>query len=223
MKMKKMKKAAILLVAMLMATVLGGCGSFDASGYIKALLDNSYKNDSAAFVEQKIGTKEEASELYELGIENALKSLTSGTQISDELQQEYETVVRDIYKSVKYTVGEATKKDDGSYEVEVKYQKMKVFSAAMEKYEAASDAYVQEMTEKVGNGEEGPSEEEALEQSFSMLKDAIQESLGNVEYEDEQSATVRVELKDKVYTPNEDDVFNLEQKMFDIEAVTEAQ
>ena len=124
---------------------------------------------------------------------------------------------------MKYTVGEATKKDDGSYEVEVKYQKMKVFTGAMEKYEAASDAYIQEMTEKVSSGEESPSEEEALEKSFSMLKDAIQESLGNVEYEDEQSATVRVELKNKVYTPNEDDVFKLEQMMFDIEAVTEAQ
>ena len=91
------------------------------------------------------------------------------------------------------------------------------------KSEAASDAYIQEMTEKVSSGEESPSEEEALEKSFSMLKDAIQESLGNVEYEDEQSATVRVELKNKVYTPNEDDVFKLEQMMFDIEAVTEAQ
>ena len=59
--------------------------------------------------------------------------------------------------------------------------------------------------------------------SYSMLKDAIQESLGSVEYEDEQTATVRVELKDKVYTPNEEDVYNLERLMFDIEAVTEAQ
>lgn len=221
--MKKMRKAAILLAAMLMATVLGGCGSFDASGYIKALLDNSYKNDSTAFVEQKIGTAEEASELYETGINTAMNSLTAQGQFSDELKAEFETVVKDIYKSVKYTVGEATKKDDGSYEVEVKYQKMKVFAGAMEKYTAATEAYVEEMTEKAGNGEEVPSDEEINEISYSMLKDAIQEALGSVEYEDEQTATVRVELKNKVYTPNEEDVYNLERLMFDIEAVTESQ
>ena len=207
--MKKMRKAAILLAAMLLATVLGGCGNFDASGYIKALLDNSYKNDSTAFVEQKIGTAEEASELYETGINTALSSLTAQGQFSDDLKKEFEAVVKDIYKSVKYTVGEATKKDDGSYEVEVKYQKMKIFAGAMEKYNA-------------GEGEV-PSDEEINEMSYSMLKDAIQESLGSVEYEDEQTATVRVELKDKVYTPNEEDVYNLERLMFDIEAVTEAQ
>ncbi len=220
--MKKMRKAAILLAAMLLATVLGGCGNFDASGYIKALLDNSYKNDSTAFVEQKIGTAEEASELYETGINTALSSLTAQGQFSDDLKKEFEAVVKDIYKSVKYTVGEATKKDDGSYEVEVKYQKMKIFAGAMEKYNAATDAYVEEVKENAGEGEV-PSDEEINEMSYSMLKDAIQESLGSVEYEDEQTATVRVELKDKVYTPNEEDVYNLERLMFDIEAVTEAQ
>ena len=220
--MKKMRKVAILLAAVLMATVLGGCGSFDASGYIKALLDNSYKNDSAAFVEQKIGTAEEASELYETGIDTALKSLTAQGQFSDELKNEFEAVVKDIYKSVKYTVGEATKKDDGSYEVEVKYQKMKIFSAAMDKYTEALQAYSDEMAEKAGNGGEVPSDEELNEASYQMLKDAIKESLGSVEYEDEASTTVHIKLKNRVYAPNEDDVYNLERLMFDIEAVTDA-
>ena len=54
--MKKMRKIVILLAAVMAAVLLGGCGNFDASGYIKALLDNSYKNDSTAFVEEKVGT-----------------------------------------------------------------------------------------------------------------------------------------------------------------------
>lgn len=221
--MKKMRKIAILLAAAMLATVLGGCGSFDASGYIKALLDNSYKNDSAAFVEQKIGTKEQATDLYEQGIETAMGSLTDQVQLSDELKAEFETVVKDIYKSVKYTVGEAVKKDDGSYEVEVKYQKMNVFAPAMESFNTASEAYVEEMTEKASSGEEVPSEEEINEASFTMLKDAIKDSMANVTYGDEETTTVRVELVNKVYTPNEDDVYNLEQLLFDIEAVSEAQ
>lgn len=217
--MKKMRKAALLLVAMIMATLLCGCGSFDASGYIKALLDNSYKNDSTDFVNQKIGTKEQAQELYEKGIEAALKNLIDDVQISDGLKDEFETVIKDMYKNVKYTVGEATKKDDGSYEVEVKYQKMKIFDPAMQSYAVSFQEYEDEVTEKMQNGEESPSEDEVLETTFSLLKDAIQESLGNLQYEDEASTTVRVELVNKVYTPNEDDVANLEQQMFDTEAI----
>ena len=90
--MKKLRKISLLLVAMLAVTMLGGCGSFDASGYIKALLDNSYKNDSTAFVEQKVGTEEQAKELYDQGIETELNSLIAGVNISDDLKNEFTTV-----------------------------------------------------------------------------------------------------------------------------------
>ena len=59
------KKIAVLLIVTLSAGLLGGCGQqFDAAAYVKALLDNSYKNDSKAFVEQKLGTAEEAVEIH---------------------------------------------------------------------------------------------------------------------------------------------------------------
>ncbi len=218
--MKRMKKVALLLTAVLAAAVLGGCGgSFDASAYVKALMDNSYKGDSAEFVEQKVGTKEQAEQLYEEGIDTEMSAITQGVQPSDELQSEFKDVLKDVFKNVKYTVGEATKKDD-SYEVEVKYQKMNVFAPAMESFNAASEAYVTEMTEKAANGEDTPSEEEINEQVYVMLKDAIKEAMGSVTYGDEESTIVHIELKDKTWTPNEDDLYNLELLLFDSEAVS---
>ncbi len=215
--MKKMKKMSILLAAVVAATMLVGCGSFDASGYMKALLDNSYKNDSTAFVDQKVGTAEQAKELYDLGIETELNSLISGVTISDELKNEFTTTLQDVYKSVKYTVGEAEKQDDDSYVVEVKYQKMKVFAPAMEKFQAEQQAYTDELSEQVQNGGEYPSEDEISEQVYTMLKDAIKDAAANAEFEDEVSTTVRIELKDKVYSPNQDDVEALEYALFDLE------
>ncbi len=215
--MKKMKKMSILLAAVVAATMLVGCGSFDASGYMKALLDNSYKNDSTAFVDQKVGTAEQAKELYDLGIETELNSLISGVTISDELKNEFTTTLQDVYKSVKYTVGEAEKQDDDSYVVEVKYQKMKVFAPAMEKFQAEQQAYTDELSEQVQNGGEYPSEDEISEQVYTMLKDAIKDAAANAEFEDEASTTVRIELKDKVYSPNQDDVEALEYALFDLE------
>lgn len=215
--MKKMKKTGLLLVAVLAVTMLVGCGSFDASGYMKALLDNSYKNDSTAFVDQKVGTAEQAKELYDLGIETELNSLISGVTLSDELKNEFTTVLQDVYKSVKYTVGEAEKQDDDSYVVEVKYQKMKVFAPAMEKFQADQQAYTDELSEQVQNGGEYPSEDEISEKVYTMLKDAIKDAAAKAEFEDEASTTVRIELKDKVYSPNQDDVKALEYALFDLE------
>lgn len=220
--MKRMRKVALLLVAALAAAVLGGCGgSFDASAYVKALMDNSYKGDSSAFVEQEVGTKEQAEKLYEEGIDTEMSGITTGVQLSEELQGEFRDVLKDVFKNVKYTVGDATKKDN-AYEVEVKYQKMNVFAPAMETFQADSEAYVAEMTEKAASGEDTPSEEEINEKVYSMLKDAIKGAMGSVTYGDEESTTVRIELKDKVWTPNEDDLYNLELLLFDSEAVTDA-
>lgn len=211
--MKRMRKVALLLVAVLAAAMLGGCGSsFDASGYVKALLDNSYKGDSAEFVEQKVGTKEEAEKLYEEGIDTEMSTMTTGITISEDLEGEFRQVVQDVYKNVKYTVGDATKKDD-VYEVEVKCQKMDIFAPTMEKFYAAIEAYDGDTTD-----------EDALnEQVVIMLRDAFKDALANVSYEDEQSVTVRVELKDKVWTPNEDDIVKLQESLFDTEAVSSIQ
>lgn len=221
--MKRMRKVALLLVAALAAAVLGGCGgSFDASAYVKALMDNSYKGDSSAFLEEEVGTKEQAEKLYEEGIDTEMSGITTGVQLSEELQGEFRDVLKDVFKNVKYTVGDATKKDD-SYEVEVKYQKMNIFAPAMETFQADSEAYVAEMTQKAANGEDTPSEDEINEQVYTMLKDAIKGAMGSVTYGDEETTTVRIELKDKVWTPNEDDLYNLELLLFDSDAVTDAQ
>ena len=56
------------------------------------------------------------------------------------------------------------------------------------------------------------------EQIVIMLRDAFKDTLANVAYEDEQSVTVRVELKNNVWTPNEDDIKKLQESLFDTEA-----
>lgn len=217
--MKTIRKFSLLLVSLLAVTMLAACGSFDASGYIKALLDNSYKNDPTAFVEQKVGNEEQAKELYDLGIETIVKSLTSGggTAVSEDLKKEFTTVVQDVYKNVKYTVGEAQKQEDDSYVVEVKYQKMKVFAAAMEKFQEGQQEYTDELSELLQNGGSKPSDDEIKAQVYTLLKDAIKEAAQNVEYEDEASTTVRVELNDRVYSPNQEDVEALGNALLDLE------
>lgn len=190
--------------------------------YVKALLDNSYKNDSTAFVEQEVGTKEQAEELYNEGIKNEVDAMLSQTSVSDGLAEEYTSLMKDIFKSVKYTIGESKKQDDGSYEVEVTYEKMNIFAPAVEIYMDNLNTYTEEIAAATEDTAEIPSEEEINEKIFTILKDALKQSLDNVTYEGEATITMHVELNGNMYSVNEEDLKNMEMALFDIDAFNDA-
>ena len=134
--MKQMKKVALLLCAVFVIGMVAGCSSFDASAYLKAVLDNSYKNDPTGFVDQKIATKEEADKLYEDGLDQELDSFMTGANVklSDDVKENFRGIFADLFKAADYKVGEAKKQSDGSYEVTVEYKTLKVFKNAYTTY-----------------------------------------------------------------------------------------
>lgn len=217
--MNRMKRIAVLLVAVLFTGLFAGCGSsFDASAYIKALMDNSYKNDSAGIVKQKIGTKEEAEALYESGLDAELAQLVEEANMSEELQAEYRAVFADMFKKADYTVGAAEKQEDNSYVVTVSYRQMKIFEPAFASYQEKLNTLSEEWLNMDEN--EAPTEDEMYETIFTILKDCMKEALEDPDYADEASTTVHVELNsDNEYEPNEDELYGLESLLFDIDVI----
>lgn len=217
--MNRMKQIAVLLAAVLVTGLLAGCGSsFDASAYIKALMDNSYKNDSTGIVKQKIGTKEEAEALYESGLDAELEQLVEAANMSEELQEEYRAVFADMFKKADYTVGEAEKQEDNSYVVTVSYRQMKIFEPAFASYQEKLNTLSEEWLNMAED--EAPTEEEMYETVFTILKDCMKEALEDPDYADEASTTVHVELNsDNEYEPNEDELYGLESLLFDIDVI----
>ena len=213
------KKIAVLLIVALSAGLLGGCGpQFDAAAYVKALLDNSYKNDSKAFVEQKLGTAEEAAEIYNQGLEHAISDIlideeNEGFSVSEDLLKEYRTTFETIFSKVNYTVGEAEKQEDGSYMVTVTYETMDVFANAMSDYDERVAEWTESLSADVIAGEEFPEEEELYNTLFELLKDCINDAVSNVGYSAPQEMTIKVELSDGVYSPNQSDIEALEYNL----------
>ena len=208
--MKTMKKVALMLCAVLAIGMMAGCGSFDASAYVKAVLDNSYKNDSTGYVDQKIATKEEAEEIYNQGLDQEMDAFISGAgiSVSDEIKADFRQLFADLYAATDYTVGESEKQDDGSYKVTVEYKKLKVFAPAYE-------AYMKELESVDTSSFEN--EQELYDKVFTVLSDCLKAELANPQYGDTETTTITVSLKDKLYTPNETDLYNLEQALFDID------
>ena len=83
--MRMKKSISLAAICMLVISMLAGCGTkFDASKYVQAQLDNSFKNDSSLIVEQKIASAEEASDVYEQGVDTVVDNFFIGVSVSDE-------------------------------------------------------------------------------------------------------------------------------------------
>ena len=215
---KMMKKLALIMSCIMMAGMLAGCAKFDASAYLAALLDNSYKNDSTALVELGIGTAEEAATIYEQGLDTEMQALTSSAGISAEQAEGLRDVIADMLAGAKYTVGEAEAQDDGSYVVTVTYEQMNVFGPTIENYMAETEAIVAEWTEAYMAGEEVASEDELMAEVIDLFGTVLADSVANATYEAPQTTTVRIEKVDNAYQPNTEDLTNLEYVLFDSDA-----
>lgn len=224
--MKKMKRLALVLICAMLVCVLGGCGmAFDASAYTKALLDNSYKNDSTAFVEMKIGTKEEATKLYEQGLDSEMAAIVSGSdmELTKEQEEIYRALFADILAGVRYTVGESVKQEDGTYVVTITYEQMNIFGPAMENYVTVVTELAQEWMSAALLGEEALTEEEMMDKIIMQLATSLEESLATATYDEPATTTVRIELNNRVYAPNSEDLTKLEMVLFDLEAMNALQ
>ena len=96
--MKKARKLVLLVACTLMIGVLAGCGAkFDASKYVQAQMDNSYKNDSSFVVELKYATEEEAQKVYEDEIDTLVDNFFLGVSVSDDVKSRYAEIFKDSF------------------------------------------------------------------------------------------------------------------------------
>lgn len=215
--MKKMiKKLALIMSCIMMTGMLAGCAKFDASAYLAALLDNSYKNDSTGIVELGIGTVEEAAALYEEGL-SEMSGITAVAGASEEQVEGLKEIVADCLAGAKYTVGEAELQDDGSYVVTVTYEQMQVFKTTVDTYMAETETLIAEWSEAYMAGEEVASEDELTKEVIDLFGTVFADAIANATYSEPQTTTVRIEKVENTYQPNTEDLTNLESLMFDFD------
>ena len=208
--MKKKRMATLLLVMVMAVGMFSGCGAkFDASKYLQAQLDNSYKNDSSLIIEQKIDTKENAEKVYEQVLDNQVDGFFTGVDVSDEVKSRYRDIFADMLAKADYTLKEAEKQSDGSYKVSVDSKKMKIFEPVMEEVTKEAESL---STDDLNT---------YMNDFFDLMADSLEKELKDgVEYGDAENLTVRIEIVNKVYTMNESDVNALTTSLFDSEAIS---
>ena len=174
--------AVVLGLALLGIVAFGIFRDFDAQGYVNAILSQTFKGEVKAIVEMTEATTEEQFlEQYEEGIRSFVTSnLTGGVEMSEEMQEQYVTLCKEIFASVTYKIGEAEKVSRKEYRVPVQYSSVDIFQTFSELIKTESDRLLQ----KVDNGEyKGTVEEintqmekEFLENSYQLLVTAYEEA-----------------------------------------------
>ncbi len=216
--------ASLIVVSIFMICSLTACAEkFDASGYVKAVLDNGYYNDATGIVEMGLSTAEDAVVVYNKGVDSLVDITLAAITVSPELEEEYRQFYKDLFAGAKYTVGEAVEVDETTFEVPVTCEKLNVYANANASYEAELQALAAVWTEAALAGEEVPSDEEKYEQFFVLYKDCLKVELAKGVYSAPVTVTVKVENVDGIWTLNTDDRLNLEYELIDLKEMFKTQ
>lgn len=210
MKMTKMKKVFVTCLAgiMVMATV-AGCGKFDAAGYVTACLDLLTKGETEQYTKLTDRTKEQAEQDYEDNIDSMMDAMGE-VGLSDELNENYRNLYKDIYKKAKYTVTGAEKMDgkDG-YTVTVEVEQMTGL------FDDLQDEVTNRVMDEMGNLSADTTEDELNELVFQLMYDVLQERVDSISYNDPQTVTVEVVGEDGVYSITDEGYADLDEALID--------
>ncbi len=176
----------ILLVAAMVVSVTGCGEKFDASRYVKGCLDASTKGVFEDYVAMTNTTEEQAKKEYEERMNSEVEAMTGSISMSEEMQEKYRTLYKDIYSKYKYEVGEAKEGENDSFTVPVKTYRLKIFEKTMEE----TQTKVEEEVKK----NKSASTEETMQLYLETLANVLTEKLQNPEYGEEETIEVNLSV-----------------------------
>ncbi|PWJ47061.1 hypothetical protein [Faecalicatena contorta] len=206
--------SAVLLIVMVL-TLLGGCGrTFDASGYTKAVLDVSYKNETEEYIQLTGETKEEAEKIFTENMDVTMEAFQS-MNFPEDLESQFRELFEVLAKNVKYTVGEAVEDKNGNFTVDVSIEPITIFNDTYEEFQKQAQEYATKVANDVMNGAEVPSDEDmqnnVYEIYYNILKSTVDQG---IKYGEAEVVTVHVNKGDgNVYEILKEDMVTLDEKM----------
>lgn len=217
------KKAAALVLCLAVVFSLSGCGQlsqlirsgFDATGYVRGILDCTYKAQFEEYCKLTDATAEEAQDSYDGGIQAEANTFMNmcgfdTDLVSDQMAERVEDFYRRVYQKSNYEVKEAVKSDNGFY-VEVVIYPIDIFQLAWDDMKAFANDFNQRTED--GEFEEYSQEdfEEAYDLGMIEICEGYEDQIG---YLDPVSVVVTVSAdEDGVYNISQDDFIRLDEKI----------
>lgn len=211
---RNIKKTVAAFVCVVLAAAILGCGQLqeiDASRYVQIWLDCVFLNDTTASVKNQAERYEE--QMQDITA-NFLANYSEDYEITQELENDFREIFKELFAKARYTVGDARRREDGSYVVNVTCEQVQFYDAYEAEYKkAVVDLYKQW---KQVPASAPSSEEDANKYVMGLLRDSMKTGLSHIEYAAPVEITVTVEPDGKSYKISDADVYLIEKELFDI-------
>lgn len=191
-----MKKiVCYLLIAVIV--LLTGCGkkNLKAAEYVRADLELIFQGETQGAKEFIDASSSDLEKVYENGVQAFVENyltMTSGTDDDSANVNVYSYYVREIFRTMKYQVGEAEKKDKDTCEVTVAYQPADVFIRFAEKLKTESERIKQEREDGKFTGTEEEQKQAMTEEYVTRSYELLGEAYLEMQYEEEETFTFTV-------------------------------
>lgn len=208
-----------ILLAVLSALLLVGCSAkADVAGYVEGAMNARYKADYELYMDVTGCDLESAEKLFKDRLSECMAVIESA-ELSDELEDEYRSFFDRVLKSVRYSVGNVTEKDD-AYHVDVTVEPLNMFHNIADELGIFVDEYYTEVTEDALNGSAIPTESELREEVYKILLEILNNHMNHISYAEPVTVTLRVtQDKNNTILINPVDVQELDQLLIDMESM----
>lgn len=204
-----MKKiVCYLLFAIILLT---GCGKKDlkAAEYVRADLELIFQGETQEAKEFLDASSSDLKKVYENGIQSFVENyLIIDTDEESGNISAYSYYVEEIFRTMKYQVGEAVEKDKDTYEVTVTYQPADVFVRFTEKLQEESAKIQQKQEEGQYTGTEEEQKQAMLEEYVTASYELLGESYFQMQYKEAEEFTFTVTRSEKNQSQMSEDEIN---------------
>ena len=204
-----MKKiVCYLLFAIILLT---GCGKKDlkAAEYVRADLELIFQGETQEAKEFLDASSSDLKKVYENGIQSFVENyLIIDTDEESGNISAYSYYVEEIFRTMKYQVGEAVEKDKDTYEVTVSYQPADVFVRFAEKLQEESAKIQQKQEEGQYTGTEEEQKQAMLEEYVTASYELLGESYSQMQYKAAEEFTFTVTRSEKNQPQMSEDEIN---------------
>lgn len=180
--------------------LLTGCGKKDlkAAEYVRADLELIFQGEAQEAKEFLDASSSDLKKVYENGIQSFVENyLIIDTDEESGNISAYSYYVEEIFRTMKYQVGEAVEKDKDTYEVTVTYQPADVFVRFTEKLQEESAKIQQKQEEGQYTGTEEEQKQAMLEEYVTASYELLGESYSQMQYNEAEEFTFTVTRSEK--------------------------
>lgn len=202
------KIVCYLLFAIILLT---GCGKKDlkAAEYVRADLELIFQGETQEAKEFLDASSSDLKKVYENGIQSFVENyLIIATDEESGNISAYSYYVEEIFRTMKYQVGEAVEKDKDIYEVTVTYQPADVFVRFAEKLQEESAKIQQKKEEGQYTGTEEEQKQAMLEEYVTASYELLGESYSQMQYKEAEEFTFTVTRSEKNQPQMSEDEIN---------------